>query len=370
MDKKYYESKLLSYIGESFCQHLKNHRAIVAGGSIRSLFLGEEIKDLDTYFRSEEDLRAFIEDINLTDNNHVKVVTSRSITFSPNQKEDSKLTIQLVYFDYYASAEKIFEDYDFSVCMGAYDFFLGDFVFDKQFFEDNATKKISVNKGTKFPLISLFRVSKYKSKGYDFPQKQLLEFCKAINKFNYEDEEVVKDQTQGFYGIVEDQKWEPFEVGEIEYAISKRIEYFEYNGSKIDCLTNKIISINEYEKFKSKFVLSEFKPFKVYKYVKDSPDGIYSSYYRSSFKYEVGKEVSDGNRGIYVNKSILADNMYSNQKDAVKIEILVNNFEDVIDDGRIRKGVVLRVIEKSGTPILVNKLVETDTDPARILESL
>ena len=43
--------------------------------------------------------------------------------------------------------------------------------FHEDFFVDNATKKISINKGTKYPLISMFRLFKYKQKGYDFPQK-------------------------------------------------------------------------------------------------------------------------------------------------------------------------------------------------------
>lgn len=357
MDRQYYKHKLFSYLGEDMVTHLKNSNAIIAGGAIRSLICDEEIKDIDTYFRSQNDLINFMNEERIKSSTHIKSVTKRSITFSKD-----KLICQLIFFSYYSSPEEIFKDYDFTVCMGAYDFKIDDFVFHEDFFVDNATKKISINKGTKYPLISMFRLFKYKQKGYDFPQKQLLELAKAINKFDYNNEEVVKDQTQGFYGIVDDEKPLKWETETLEYFISDKIEYFESDNKKINSITLDEIPSCVFEQFKDKMVKVEFKPIIVYKYVKRESEGVWSSFYDSNFKYYVNEIATPRNidrygAGIYF--TYKKNDKYTtcaNHKDAVQIALRIDDYKDItgIDKNYSKKVFVLGEVDKDGNIITVN----------------
>ena len=357
MDRQYYKHKLLSYLGKDMVTHLKNSNAIIAGGAIRSLICDEEIKDIDTYFRSQDDLINFMDEESIKSKTHIKSVTKRSITFSKNN-----LTCQLIFFSYYSSPEEIFKDYDFTVCMGAYDFKIDDFVFHEDFFVDNATKKISINKGTKYPLISMFRLLKYKQKGYDFPQKQLLELAKAINKFDYNNEDVVKDQTQGFYGIVDDEKPLEWKTETLEYFILDKIEYFESDNKKINSITLDEIPSCVFEQFKDKMVKVEFKPIIVYKYVKRESEGVWSSFYDSNFKYFVNEIVTPRNinrcgAGIYFTYIKNDKNAtYSDSEDAVQIALRIDDYKDINDANKnsSKKVFVLGEVDKDGNIITVN----------------
>jgi len=357
MDKQYYKHKLLSYLGEDMVTHLKNSNAIIAGGAIRSLICNEEIKDVDTYFRSSEDLMSFMRDGRIESNTHIKTVTKRSLTFGKD-----KIVYQLIFFSYYSSPEEIFKDYDFTVCMGAYDFKINDFVFHEDFFADNATKKISINKGTKYPLISMFRLFKYKQKGYEFPQKQLLELAKAINKFDYNDEEVVKDQTQGFYGIVEDAKPIEWKSETLKYIMLDKIEYFESNDRKISQVTLDEISESVFEQFKDKMVKTEFKPITVYKYVKRESEGVWSSFYDLNFKYFVNEIVTPRNSnrlgsGIYFTYVKNDKNTtYVDSKGAVQIALRIDDYKDInyTNKNSAKKVFVLGEVDKEGNIITIN----------------
>ena len=53
-------SKLLANISDEMITFLEDSNAILAGGAITSIFTGKEINDLDVYFRTWEDLGAFL----------------------------------------------------------------------------------------------------------------------------------------------------------------------------------------------------------------------------------------------------------------------------------------------------------------------
>lgn len=352
MDRGYFKHKLLEYLGNDLVACFKKANAIIAGGAIRSLFCGEDIKDVDTYFRSSSDLIGFINDYRVK-SKQISTVTKRSLTF----KESGK-TVQLIYFSHYSSAEEIFNDFDFTACMGAYDFQKDDFVFHEDFFSDNATKKMGINKGTKYPLISMLRLFKYKQKGYDFPLKELLELCKAINKFDYSDEKVVLDQTQGFYGIVEGEKQLEWSIDELEFIVSNKIEYFVNGKNKINAITLEKIDETELEKYKDKLIEVEFKPLIVYKYVKPVSDGVWCSYYKNSFQYKINslvKAEGSWNEGIYCSYVLNNKSTYHDKPDAVQIAMRVDSSEDIIDFKRVKRAFVLGPVDKYGNIITEEK---------------
>lgn len=342
MNEQYYEYKLRSHIGEDFCEYLEAYNIIVAGGAITSIIMGEQINDIDCYFRSRDDLVGFVKEVDPKNSSHLKYFSSRSITFKPKK---SDATIQLIYFDFYNNATNIFGDFDFTVNMGAYDFKKKEFIFHKDFFKDIATKKTSINKGTKFPLISLFRLFKYKDKGFDFQQKQLLELCKAINKFDYNDDKVVEDQTQGFYGIIDNYDKESFELkpDDMLWVIRDAVEVIKIKGDKLfDPVLWEIL--RPPDDYKDKVKIIDFKPIKVFKWVEKKDDCL-RSFWKNSFEYKIGEEVKDNNHGIYIGPKKDSPMIYRNEDNAVLIEIIITSPEDIIDQNRIHGGIVTKIVE-------------------------
>ena len=210
---------LLRNLGEDAVRLLKTTNAIIAGGAITSIFTGAEINDYDIYFRSKKDIITFIRncfndegdlnneedvfplseedflDLGMYDfvcHNH----TSRSISFTHNG-----LNLQLIHFNYFDSAYEIFESYDFQMNMGAYDFKSDTFVLHDYFITSVAERRLTFNAGTRYPIMSSLRVSKYLERGYTISKKEMFKISLAIAALNIDNWDKLEDQLSGFYGI-------------------------------------------------------------------------------------------------------------------------------------------------------------------------
>lgn len=210
---------LLRNLGEDAVKLLKTTNAIIAGGAITSIFTGAEINDYDIYFRSKEDIVTFIrnsynEEGDPSDeseiyplpehkfldlgsyefvcNNH----TQRSISITHNG-----LNLQLIHFDFFEDAHAIFKSYDFHINMAAYDFMTDEFVLHDYFMTSIAARKLTFNPGTRYPIMSTLRVSKYLERGYTISKKEMFKIGLAIANLNIDSWETLEDQLSGFYGI-------------------------------------------------------------------------------------------------------------------------------------------------------------------------
>lgn len=219
MNLRKYENKLLRNLGNDAVELFKSTNAIIAGGAITSIFSGSEINDYDIYFRTKKDIITFIRNAfcNEGDENDENEVyplseedfldigmyefvcvnqTSRSITFTHNG-----LNIQLIHFDYYNTAYDIFENYDFHINMGAYDFKLNQFVLHDDFLTSIAGRRLTFNTGTRYPIMSMLRISKYLDRGYNISKKEMFKVGLAIANLNIDSWDTLEDQLSGFYGI-------------------------------------------------------------------------------------------------------------------------------------------------------------------------
>jgi hypothetical protein len=116
LNTQFEKNKLYAYLGSELVDTLKHHKAFIAGGTITSLFCNREINDIDIYFRSKED--AFNCIIEMYDDKYwVMCLTDKAVLFV---KDDLK--IQTIFFKYFDKPEDIFKTFDFTTCMGAYDF--------------------------------------------------------------------------------------------------------------------------------------------------------------------------------------------------------------------------------------------------------
>lgn len=192
-------NKVLGSIGEDMLNELTKANAIIAGGAVLSAFTHQDINDVDVYFRSKQSMAdAFVA---LTKNwNSVYLGhTDKSITLKDRQ---SDIIVQFIHFDYFESAEAIFEAFDFTVCMAAIELREGGhtFVAHPEFISDMASRTLRFNPGTRFPYISLMRTKKYQEKGYKIGRGNLLAIANACSALPITSWEEAKTQLGGVYG--------------------------------------------------------------------------------------------------------------------------------------------------------------------------
>lgn len=218
-------------LGEELVQLMKTSKAILAGGALTSIFSGKEINDYDLYFRNKEDLilfvrNAFLDEDNIEDeDDFVEMAayslictsqTDRSITFSvPN----NNLKIQLIHFDYFENVSDIFKSYDFTINMCAFDFVHEQFIMEENFLIDIAQRRLTFNTGTKYPIMSTLRVSKYCDRGYTISKKEMFKIGLAISSLNITSWDELEDQLSGFYGVDVSQMFDRTKEFSIDTAV-------------------------------------------------------------------------------------------------------------------------------------------------------
>lgn len=207
MTYKNEESKLKHLLGDKVLEVLTNSDAIVAGGAITSLFTGKDVNDIDVYFRSREKMVYAIAGVMGGDEidpdchsfamicNHK---TDKSITFSI--PVDDPITVQFIYFKYFDNAQEVFDTFDFTVNMGAYDLAKGEFEFSNCFFKHCSQRYLKFNPNTAFPLMSVLRVQKYIDRGYNISKVEMLRVIMACMSTKLESWEDAKTHIGGMYG--------------------------------------------------------------------------------------------------------------------------------------------------------------------------
>lgn len=142
--------------------------AFIAGGALTSAFTNLPIKDTDIYFKSKEAFITAVEDA-YDSNMWCLAATDRAVTFASHER-----IIQLMHFDFFETAEAIFDAFDFTVCMAAYDIDAARFVFHDDFMKHAAQRFLRFHSGTRYPFGSLIRVLKYQQRGYTIGKGDLL----------------------------------------------------------------------------------------------------------------------------------------------------------------------------------------------------
>lgn len=169
--------------------------AFVAGGAITSVFTGQPINDVDFYFKTKED---FINAVGAAyeDSLWCLAASDRAITFG--QRDGA--VIQFMLFDFFPEAKDIFDAFDFTVCMGAYDIDKEEFVFQEDFFKHAAQRHMSFHAGTRYPFGSLLRVLKYQDRGYKINRADMLRIGLAMQKIEIESWDDLAAAIGGQYG--------------------------------------------------------------------------------------------------------------------------------------------------------------------------
>lgn len=121
--------------------------------------------------------------------------TDRAVTFVQQDK-----IIQLMHFDFFPTAEAIFDAFDFTVCMAAYDLDEKRFVFHEDFMKHAAQRFLRFRSGTRYPYGSLIRVLKYQQRGYTIGKSDLLRIGLSCQKVTLESWDDLARAIGGQYG--------------------------------------------------------------------------------------------------------------------------------------------------------------------------
>ena len=202
------KQKLKSLFDEEVCHILREANAVLAGGALTSIFTGKEINDLDIYFKTKEGFSHLIRsvyDANTGINigmkgGRIAHYTDRSILINSYNQE-----IQLIGMTTYNSVWNIFDSFDFTINMCAYDFRTEEFIMHKDFLKHNAQRFLCFNEKTTFPLVSALRVDKYRERGYTISKAQMFRVLLACNQKKFESWDDFKKELGGLYGLEPDE---------------------------------------------------------------------------------------------------------------------------------------------------------------------
>jgi hypothetical protein len=389
MDFQFEKNKLYAYLGEKLVKTLKDHNAFIAGGTITSLFCNREINDVDIYFRNEESVLSFISEV--WGGSHYVVSHTKKAT----QIQYNDVSVQAIHFQYFNSPEEIFKTFDYTTCMGCYDFVTEQFTLHHEFLKHNSQRILKFNSETAFPIVSLLRVQKYEKKGYSISKPEFIRIILTCMNLDINTYEELKEQLGGMYGINYDKLFEDVKEGEfnLQDAIDKienialDEDYFkkpvQVEFDNLDDILNTIAkkprkvleingklykigydglleSINKKPEYYEELNVDQFfADTKFYKFVKKVGEK-YFSFYDTNFEYVIGgvaegrtnKNSYDRTRAgkLHFNEKNDIDNStYKNSKDAVLIEVSIKpeDFSDVNSHVMATKCTVIREVPEA-----------------------
>ena len=372
IDYKKEKAKLKRLIPKTY-ELLKNYNCYIAGGAITSLFTGKEINDIDVYFKSKSELFKFLTEE--MDREYIVYVTKKAITYKTSNSE----TVQFVFMNYYDEAKDIFNDFDFTINMGAFDIQKDKFVLHKDFLKDNVNRRIVFNTSTAFPLVSGTRIRKYIMKGYEIDSLELTKILLTVNNLKINSFDNLEKHLGGMYGenilqFTKEEKEKEFNLANVidklnryydeehefvrenaemdsilniedsilrfQKLLDYQIPYFEYKG-----LYYMFIKENDYIRVDKEIVQdnpnlyvrdetienSLYKTLILYKFVHKIGNK-YFSYYDSDYEYKKGNEQLPNNKSLYVCRyNDLKNSNYAVEKDRalLKCEVDLDDIEEL-----------------------------------------
>lgn len=185
---------LLHKVPQTFMEFIKalekDKLIYIAGGAITSVFTKQKIRDYDLYFNNMDTYNKIFD--------YLKSKGAKNI-FSTNNAETLKwegVKWQLIKCAN-GTINEIFNSFDFSICMGAYDLKNDCFIIHKNFMAHNAQRRLVFHEGTKYPICSLIRTRKYMFRGYFLTGIEYIKMALCINKIRIETWADLKFHLQG-----------------------------------------------------------------------------------------------------------------------------------------------------------------------------
>lgn len=211
------EKKLLGQLGESTKEMMEAYNVIIAGGALTAIYTNQEINDIDVYFRSEDDFLLFVSEC--FDGEFSLICTNiaeKSVTFLD---KETQAVVQLIHFDFFDNAHKIFKKFDFTINMCAYDFKTKSIVQHCDFLKHCCSRYLCFNSDTSYPIISLLRANKYQQRGYNLSKPEMLRIALTVSQMDIRSWKQLKTHLGGMYGLDMDEIFPEDDEFDIHKAI-------------------------------------------------------------------------------------------------------------------------------------------------------
>lgn len=201
---------ILSVLGD-LVKLFKKYKAILAGGCITSIFSKSVINDFDIFVDSDEVYKALHKElINLSSSIQSELVfeSDNACTFKIPLDEfklnrvncsygigftlvinEQEVIIQIIN-PLLSSTKDLLSKFDFTVCMGMFDFNTQEFTFDERFLIDLARKELHYNPNCSTPFGAMFRMKKYLDKGFTISPAECMKIilsCRNVKINTFKD---------------------------------------------------------------------------------------------------------------------------------------------------------------------------------------
>ena len=177
--------KQLGILGISLC-----------GGAVTSLFSNAAVKDLDFYVAEEslqEEALKFIGSFFGTP----VFVSDNATTFKRKSARSNKMWTVQVITRFTGDANTLFQNFDFTVTMGCYNFWKEEFELHPRFLPDIAKRRLVYSGASLYPICAMARIKKYEAKGYTCPNSTVMHIALCIVQLKIENYAQLKQQLFG-----------------------------------------------------------------------------------------------------------------------------------------------------------------------------
>lgn len=254
------EAKILKdHLGDTM-QAIADFDGVIAGGAITSVFTRKEINDIDIYFPDAKKASQFVAALYSREFGYHNFtnVTNKSLMFV---SRDSDAKCQLIFYKFHPDVQSIFNDFDFTINMGAYIPKEDKFILHEDFLKHNSQRTIQINTNTAYPIISVLRTQKYAEHGYHVSKPQLVRLLLRLSQLGINSWKELKDHLGGMYGYNVDDIFPEDKEFSMELAISvlddispkimtatfsEQLSLGQIKGKTSGIFPEEFMSINEY----------------------------------------------------------------------------------------------------------------------------
>jgi hypothetical protein len=191
---------LLSNFPQTLISILTSAKARIAGGAIKSIFSSKSVNDYDIFFRNKNDYKKVYDYMSANAFSLCCPSTEMADTFKYDGNKSSKnMIFQLIKNEdtFYESNMVLLNHFDFTICMGLYDFCTRAFSVHINYFKDLAQRKLIFNTTAEYPLSSLVRMKKFIKQGFNISGTEIIKIALSVNNLDIKDYTVLKKQLLG-----------------------------------------------------------------------------------------------------------------------------------------------------------------------------
>lgn len=169
--------------------YMEGHAGFIAGGCFKNIFKKEKVKDLDIFFRNENDMfkaKSFFE------SNDDYVFSYENQNTVSYKNKNTNVRVELIMHTYGTPTE-IIGMFDFSITRFAYakkeenNEIVYYNIFVDTFFEDLMNNKLVIDGDLPFPVSSFERSYRYRTYGYGLCKESKAKLIDALKNANTDD---------------------------------------------------------------------------------------------------------------------------------------------------------------------------------------